>query len=282
MRTDFGYHIIRLKEIDAGGLQSYDEARNDVESLYRREQAEAIFYEQAEQLADLAYEQPDSLAPIVDALGLKVEKTRLADRNELSLSLPVEAVAKAFTNETLVERLNSEPIQTNNGEIIVVRVSEHKPMRIAALEEVRDDIVRSIQNEKSRATAAALGEKLLAELESGADPKTVLGAHNIEWSVESAQDRDSTKVNRAVIRAAFKAELPAGQNETFIGVPFGVGDYALVKVSNVSYPEGGEVVTEDVAAVQNTVTRNRVITAWRTFVESSRENANIELFPGNL
>lgn len=282
VRTDFGYHIIRLKEIDEGGLQSFDQARQDVEEQYRREQAEAVFYEQAEQLSDLAFEQPDSLTPISDALGLKIEKTRLADRNELSLSLPTAAIDKAFSNETLVEGLNSEPVETNDGEIIVVRVAEHQPMRIASLEEVKDEVIRAIQNEKARTATEELGEKLLAELNSGADPKTVLGAHKIDWNEETAQPRESTKVNRAVIRAAFKATLPEGQTETFIGVPYGVGDYALVKVSNVSYPEGGEVITEDVAAVQNTVNRNRVITDWRTFVEATRETADIELYPGNL
>ena len=282
VRTDFGYHVIRLKEIDEGGLQSFDQARQDVEEQYRREQAEAIFYEQAEQLSDLAFEQPDSLTPIADALGLDIQKTPLADRNELSLSLPVEAIVKAFTNETLVEGLNSEPVETNNGEIIVVRVAEHKPMRIAGLEEVKDEIIRSIQAENSRTATQELGEKLLEEMKSGADPKTVLAAHSIEWKEEPAQASESTKVNRAVVRAAFKAALPEGQSETFIGVSYGVGDYALVKVANISYPEGGEVVTEDVAAVQNTVTRNRVITDWRTFVEASRDDAEIELYPSNL
>ena len=282
VRTDFGYHIIRLKEIDEGGLQSFDEARQDVEDQYRREQAEAIFYEHAEQLSELAFEQPDSLTPLADALGLEIQKTRLADRNELSLSLPTPAIAAAFTNETLVEGLNSEPVETNDGEIIVVRVIEHQPMRIAELAEVKDEIIRAIQNEKARNATKELGEKLLAELKNGAEPKTVLDVHGIEWSEETAQARESTKVNRAVIRAAFKANVEEGKEAAYIGVPFGVGDYALVKVSNISYPEGGEVITEDVAAVQNTINRNRVITDWRTFVEATREDAEVELYPGNL
>ena len=65
-------------------------------------------------------------------------------------------------------------------------------------------------------------------------------------------------------------------------MPYGVGDYALVKVSNVAYPPTTEIVTADVDAVRNTVARNHVISDWRNFVEANREKADTELFPGNL
>ncbi|MGR8946843.1 MAG: SurA N-terminal domain-containing protein [Gammaproteobacteria bacterium] len=282
IRTDFGYHIIRLKDIKEGGLQSFDEARRDVEEQYRREQAEAIFYEQAEQLTDLAYEQPDSLEPLADAVNLEIKKTAMADRNELALSLPLEAVNAAFADETLIDGLNSQPVETNNGEVIVVRVAEHQASRIAPLEEVREEVIASIRNKKAREATAALGEKLLARLKAGEDPQTLLSTEQIEWKEHPAQGSDSSKVNRAVLRAAFKAPAPVAGEATYIGVPYGVGDYALVKVSNVTYPSSGEVVSADVRAVQNTVSRNRVISDWRNFVAANREKADVELFPGNL
>lgn len=282
VRTDFGYHIIRLKEIDEGGLQTFEQARQDVEEQYKREQAEAVFFEQAEQLTDLAYEQPDSLMPIADALGLEIEKTALADRNELVLSVPFKAVQAAFEDETLIDELNSEPVETDNGDVIVVRVSEHKPMRIASLDEVRDEVIRQIKDQKASDAAAAHGEALLARFRAGEDPATVLAEEDIEWKVETAQDRESTDINRAVLRAAFKAKVPESGESTYLGVAYGLGDYALAKISNVSYPEKSTLTTDDVQAVQNTVTRNRVITDWRNFVSANREGADVTLYPGNL
>ena len=282
IRTDFGYHIIKLKEVNEGGLQSFDEARRDVEEQYRREQAEEVFYDQGVQLTDLAYEQPEGLEPIADALNIEIQKTALADRNELALTLPVAAVNAAFADETLIDGLNSQVVETDNGEAIVVRVSEHQPSRIAPVEEVRDDIIAAIQNKKAREASAALGEKLLEQLKAGEDPKLVLSANDIEWREESAQGRDSSKVNRAVLRAAFKADVPEAGAATFIGVPYGIGDYALVKISNVSYPPTTEIVTADVQAVRNTVARNHVIADWRNFVAANRDKAEVELFPGNL
>ncbi|MEM7466350.1 MAG: hypothetical protein AAF387_05635, partial [Pseudomonadota bacterium] len=110
----------------------------------------------------------------------------------------------------------------------------------------------------------------------------VLAEHEIEWRELTEQGADSTEVNRAVLRAALKAETPADGEATFIGVEYGVGDYALVKVSNVTYPDAGELISDDVKAVQNTVTRNRVISDWRNFVSANRADADVELYPGNL
>ena len=282
IQTDFGYHIIRLKDIDEGGLQTFEQARQDVEDQYRREQAEAIFFEQAEQLTDLAYEQPDSLTPIADSLGLDIKKAALAGRNELVLSVPFEAVQAAFQDETLIEGLNSEPVETKDGEVIVVRVTEHKPSRIAGLDEVRDEVIQAIQEKKAREATAAYGEKLLARLKAGEDPAEVLAGEDIKWTVETNQTTESTDVNRAVLRAAFKAEVPSDSDAAYIGVGYGLGDYAIAKVSNVKYPDSSEVAGDEVDAVQSTVARTRVITDWRNFVAANRSEAEVVLYPGNL
>ena len=60
------------------------------------------------------------MAPIADALGLEVKTTALADRNELVLTLPFAAIEAAFKDETLIDGLNSEPVETQDGEVIVV------------------------------------------------------------------------------------------------------------------------------------------------------------------
>ena len=282
IRTDFGYHIIRLKEIDEGGLQTFEQARLDVEEQYRREQAETVFFEQAEQLTELAFEQPDSLMPISDALGLEIQKTALADRNELVLSVPFAVVQAAFKDETLIDGLNSEPIETDNGEVLVVRVKEHKPTRIASLDEVRDEVISAIRDKKAREATAAYGEQLLTRFRDGEDPQTVLAEEELEWKIETAQDRNSTDINRAVLRAAFKAETPADSEKTYIGVGYGLGDYALAQITNVNYPANAELSSDEVEAVQSTVTRSRVIADWRNFVAANRKDAEVVLHPGNL
>ena len=50
MKTQFGYHIIRLDEIQAGKGKSFEEARSELEAQLRRDRATDRFGEIQEQL----------------------------------------------------------------------------------------------------------------------------------------------------------------------------------------------------------------------------------------
>jgi peptidyl-prolyl cis-trans isomerase D len=50
--TQFGYHIIQLEEVRPASQKPFDEVRADLESDYRREQAQSRFYDESQQLAD--------------------------------------------------------------------------------------------------------------------------------------------------------------------------------------------------------------------------------------
>ena len=50
VKTQFGYHIIRLDEVRAAHVRAFDEVRSQIESEYRRDQAAEIFGDRQEQL----------------------------------------------------------------------------------------------------------------------------------------------------------------------------------------------------------------------------------------
>ena len=55
VKTQFGYHVIRLDGIEAPGQRSFEEVRAELEPEYRREQAQNVFYEKSQQLADESF-----------------------------------------------------------------------------------------------------------------------------------------------------------------------------------------------------------------------------------
>lgn len=73
VRSAFGFHIIKLTDIRAESGKTYDEVRDEIRSAYLRGEAERRFYEYAERLNDLAYEDPNSLQPAAEALGLETK-----------------------------------------------------------------------------------------------------------------------------------------------------------------------------------------------------------------
>ena len=59
VKSDFGYHVLKLDEVEAGHVKTFEEARAEVESDYRKERAQNIFYDESQKLADLAFCQSD-------------------------------------------------------------------------------------------------------------------------------------------------------------------------------------------------------------------------------
>ena len=70
VRTRFGYHIIRLEDIRPSRQRPFEEVRAELEAEYRRDQAQSIFYERSQQLADESFAALSELDSVARKLGL--------------------------------------------------------------------------------------------------------------------------------------------------------------------------------------------------------------------
>ena len=64
VQTEFGWHIIRLDEVEEPRGQSFEEARFEIESEVRQERAEDMYIELSERMVDLIYADPTGLASV--------------------------------------------------------------------------------------------------------------------------------------------------------------------------------------------------------------------------
>lgn len=282
IRTEFGFHVIRLKAIKPGGIKPFDEVKADVTATYQREQAEALFFEQAEQLSELVYEQPDSLDPAAGTLGLEVQQTGLITRQEIADMFAANVAEAVFEPEVLVEGLNSEPIDVSNGRVVVVRSLLHETSRLPELAMVEAEVRKDFIDASARAAIMAHGDALIERLNNGDDRATVLSEAGVTWEEVPGATRDSAKLNRAVLRAAFRADPPADGGTAYKGVAIGIGDYAIVGISNVELPPIEQLNVSDISQLRRDVSADRTAVAWRDFVEILKSDATIELYPERL
>jgi peptidyl-prolyl cis-trans isomerase D len=282
IRTEFGFHIIRLKAIKPGGIKSFDEVKADVTETYRREQAEALFFEQAEQLAELVYEQPDSLEPAAGTLGLEVQQTGLLTRQEVADLFAAAVTEAAFEPEVLVEGLNSEPVDVSNGRVVVVRSLLHETSRLPELGMVEAEVRKNFVDASAREAITARGDALVERLNNGENRDALLKEADIRWEEVPGATRDSAKLNRAVLREAFRADPPEGDSTAYKGFAIGIGDYAIVGISNVELPPIEQLNVSDISQLRRDVAGDRTAVAWRDFVEILKSDAAIDLYPERL
>ncbi len=279
IKTEFGFHIIQLKEVSPGGITPLAEVRAEVEAHVRREKAHEIFYENAERFSDTVYEHPDSLEAVADELNIKLQTTSGMSKTEIGAMFSPAVADAAWEPEVLSQGLASEPLEIGDERIVAVRVTTFTPTKLPTLEEVKTTVTDDLKTERAKQVARTKGEALVAKLKAGGTGQTLAAAENLTWETFAAAKRDDERVNRAVLRAAFSAPLAQPSDKTHLGVEFGSGNYAVIEVSNVQTPAAQESAA---GGAKNELARVGALLAWQDFIEAIKASAKLETYPKNL
>lgn len=284
VRTDAGFHIVMVEDIKGGQKSTFDEARERIEKDYRREEAEKIFFELADRLATLTYEHPDTLDLAAEELELEIQQTDFITRSPANavpalLSDP-KIISAAFSEEVLQGGNNSDVIELDSNEIVVLRVIEHKPREKRPLAEVRGEIEDRIRLEKGRAKTAEIGMEILEKLKQGAVKEELLKEYAAEWRDAEGVKRDDAGVNRAILRAAFALGHPEAGQPLYDHAAMGSGDHAVIALYAVHDPE--TVASGETIPVRNQMQQLNARLAWLQLIKDLRDKAQIKVFNERL
>ncbi|MCM2336069.1 MAG: SurA N-terminal domain-containing protein [Pseudomonas sp.] len=168
VRTDSGWHVIRLQEIKAGQQGTFEEAR---EAL-AREQLDAdrdrAFNELSTRLVDLVYKNPSALAPAARQVNLPVQTLGPITRTGGEGLAANPAVKRAAFSEALIQDGTvSDPIEIAPGHIVLIRVTRHAPEATRPLAQVRDAVIAAVRADRTRKAAQQRGDALLARVRAG-------------------------------------------------------------------------------------------------------------------
>ncbi len=240
VRSSFGFHLIKLEDIRAGGGKPFELAKPEVERAYRKAEGERLYFEMAERLADLSYDDPKSLEPAANELGLKIQESDWVTRDHgVGILGSPKVLAAAFSDDVLNENNNSELIELDNESAIVLRVEEHQEASTQPLDEVKARIVETLRKQKAEAQAQAEAEKRQQEIEGGAPLQQVAGAYAVTGPVSLG--RNDRSVPAALSGAVFSSPKPAEGGASSGTVPMGSGDvavYALYAVKEGTVDQG--------------------------------------------
>jgi peptidyl-prolyl cis-trans isomerase D len=282
VRTGFGYHLIQVTEIRGGQPQELASMRGTLTELYRRQQAEQIFFDRSETLANLAYEHPDSLEPAAEALGLQVQRSPWLTRDggdDWLLAEP-QVLDAAFAPEVLGEGLNSEVLELADGRLLVLRLGQRKPARQPELEEVRAAVVARYQEQRARELARERGRELLARLRAGATLEDVAAEAGLETVEVSGMTRDDTARPLPLVRAAFRLPRPVAAGPSVTGVELDDGGYALLQLRAVE--AGTPETAADEARLREALARVQGTSELAGVVSGVRQRATVVINEENL
>lgn len=230
--TDFGYHIIQLTGIKASEKPSFESVRAQLEEQLRMQQAQAEFSEMAEEFTNGVYEQPDSLEPVAQKLGLDIQTAQAVTRTPAPgatgpLANP-RFLKALFSSDALKNRNNTEATETGANQLVSGRVTAHTPAHARPYDEVADDVRAALVTEQGAQQAREAGEQQYQAWQKAPDSATDLPDPITVSRVDAAGEPP------ALVEAVLRADPE--QLPTFVGVDLGALGYAVARVDKVLPP----------------------------------------------
>lgn len=234
VRTDFGFHLIKLLGIEAPQVPSFASLKDKLTRDLKTQQVEQRFVEATKQLEDSSFEASDLAQPAQD-LKLTVHTSAPFGREGGDgIAANRNVVQAAFSTEVLDEGANSTAIELDPETVVVLRVKEHHKPEQLPLEGVATAIRAQLAKEHASAAAKTKAEELIASLRDG---KTALNkpVDGQSWKVMQAVTRGQDGVDPTVLQALFRMSKPESKDKpTFTSVTLPNGNLLVLQLNSVN------------------------------------------------
>jgi len=206
VKSEFGYHIIKLNKIQAGTVKSFDSVKSELTQLYTESQAQKDLYNLREQLANLAYEA--NLEEVSSQMSLKINTSDFFDRD--STKLDAKIVAAAFSDVVLNKGENSEVLELDKNRFVVIHLKQKLPQRQKTFKEVKGEINTHLTGLLAKTFVDNIATQIVTSSKVG-DLKSVdqlMSKNSLKWEAIGWVKRDTTKADTLIVNKVFALPKP--------------------------------------------------------------------------
>ena len=285
VRSPFGWHLIKVMTVNESQAATLEEVRDQVLAQYRLREAERIYAERVDTLANVVYEHPESLEVGARELGLEIRETGPVTREGISddpIASQPAVVSAAFSSDVLDDGNNSEPIEFEPGYVVVVRAFNHEPPRQLDLDDARGEIIRVLQADAVRTAVVERGNELLEALRSGWSAASVAMDAGLEWSRFENVDRAGGELPERLLEATFRMPRPDTGAAQYDGLIDDTGDFIIVSLTRVDDGEVASMSEDESLFLRQLLESEYGRSMFEAFVRGRRETADVQIIDQNL
>ena len=276
VKTEFGFHIIKLTDFQAETVPELADVKDEITTTLQQDLALEQFYELQTRMSEVAFEMPDAVFDVAEAVEQEVKSSALFSRSGAPAPLNNPAVLnQIFSEDAIQEKINSDLISLGSEHVVVVRVMEHEPRRTQSIDEVSAQIDDALMQDKSIEAAVAWGNNLLEALNAGESIDGQIQARELEWDLREKVARRGSDLPSEISTALFKLS-PELKYEV---VKLAGGDIALLELQQVNQLE-----TLDDTEVESTAQRlamQRAGVSYQNMLDALKEKADIQYTSSN-
>jgi len=233
VKTQFGYHILKLVGIQPASVKTFEQSKADLETEYRRNEAEKLFNNAQDQLADAALQNATDLEGVARKAGLTVLEVPVFSRSDGggALGKSPAVIEAAFSQDVLDGRL-SPTIEVEKGRGIVLRATDHKLPQQKPLDAVRTDLVAAWKKQRGVELARDAAADAVKRLTGGESWDAVAKSLGETVAAPKFVSRTAQEVPLEIRTTAFGEPKPAGK-PIYSDAELANGNAAVIALSAV-------------------------------------------------
>jgi len=273
--TDFGVHLVKLTEDNENVYQSFEELSERLERELKSAEVEALFAQKLADLSNLAFETAD-LTQISEELGLTVLQSQAFSRDGGNgLFAAAAVIDAAFSDTVLNGGNNSDALELNDSQAMVLRLEQFNEASILPLQEVTGEISVNIRTDMERDAAAALGVELYAAVNDEPLLTQLLTDNQLAWVDAAAVDRNGFSVNRQILAEVFAMPEPANGPERS-SLTLDNGTFVIVELIQVTQGSVDSIPEDQRDSMINRMLSDLGNSDFQAFLGNLTESADIQ------
>tara|TARA_B100001996_G_scaffold233822_1_gene180526 strand:+ start:1228 stop:3120 length:1893 start_codon:yes stop_codon:yes gene_type:complete len=275
VKTDFGYHLIRMDDVKTGQQQSFDEIEYELELEYSRQLAEEELFVLADQMADLTLQSYNELASVADKMNLELNALDAFSRTGSTfLHQDLEMVNILFSPGS-IELGENTPLFQIGDSVIVARAKSHRLPSTREFSAVQSDIESFLMNDSAMSLANDYAEGLSTqEALSFSDLAAEEGIKIEDFQIL----RNSTNYPRGLTEAIFSMHKDLIDQEFVVFSE--MDNVYLAKVSSVSSGDLTFFSDQERSDAKSDLSQQYGSEDLNGLAQSLRENAEVFIEPG--
>jgi peptidyl-prolyl cis-trans isomerase D len=275
IKSEFGFHIVRLDKILEQGPLPFDQVRAELTAELQDQKAESLFRELERKMSDALFDAAsiDAIAAAVDGEVKTVEGFSREGGEPLGSELAI--INAVFDDVVVTDGQLSDIVEIDAGRSFVFVITKHDPATRQPLDEVRDQVTADLREQESEALMASRADQMIAALEGGAEFAAAAEAIGATAGEPVLMNRDSQDADQFISVAVFTAKKPSQDAATYGSTRNGEGGYTVYSIESVIPGRPESVPVEQRDAGKRQLTDQAGVAEFIAFVQALRESAEV-------
>tara|TARA_Y100001970_G_scaffold28427_1_gene34822 strand:- start:331 stop:2223 length:1893 start_codon:yes stop_codon:yes gene_type:complete len=275
VKTDFGYHLIRMDDIKTGQQQAFEDIEYELELEYSRLLAEEELFELADQMADLTLQSYNELASVADKMSLELNNLDAFSRTGSSFLHQDPEMVNMLFSPGSIELGENTPLFQIGDSVIVARAKAHRLPATREFSEVQIDIQSFLMNNRAMSLANEYAEDLKTQ-------DSVIFAEIANEDGIQSEDfqilRNSTNFPRGLSEAIFSLHKDLIDKEMIVFSELDI--VYIAKVSSVNSGDLSFFSDEERSGAKSDLSQQYGSEDLDGLAQSLRDNAEVFIEPG--